>query len=511
MASASLDSISSVTTTMPLHSARAPAQEIAEPFVQVLLASTPSPPAPPRNADAPNPPPPPAEPSRRAAEPPRAEEPETSEKASTDTEVADQPADDEEDTDVAVVEPRVATTTDTAAEETQDECEAPVDEVVLTEEGADAADEPRIAKPQRSTKTRRQADAAHEPTEKSTKTADEEAPEIAAELPATEQPPSSAAAEVVNREGPPAESSPASRRDDAVVVLDADMKKHVEPAGESEQTDGVAEPAGKARTANETGLGDTVSSEEGEPRRAKKSLRSGAAFEAAPARSKAPANAGRPADPVASPVADVAAAPAVDATMNSGDTSSTASSSLDARPAEGPTPTSPTQRLPEHLLARGSRQAPPAPMLTQAEQTRFVQRVAGAIEAARSRDGQVRLRLSPPELGSLKLEVKVEDGVLRARIETENAIAKTALVENFPALRDRLAEQGIRIEQFEVDVFDQRGGDSASQDFQQDKSPSENRPRSVLASRTTESNNRTPPAPPNETVGRSLEQLNIIG
>jgi flagellar hook-length control protein FliK len=83
---------------------------------------------------------------------------------------------------------------------------------------------------------------------------------------------------------------------------------------------------------------------------------------------------------------------------------------------------------------------------------RFVQRVARAFQAIAGREGNVRLRLHPPELGSLRLELAVRGGVMTARLEAENTAARNLLLDNLPALRDRLAEQDIRIERFDVDL-----------------------------------------------------------
>ena len=74
------------------------------------------------------------------------------------------------------------------------------------------------------------------------------------------------------------------------------------------------------------------------------------------------------------------------------------------------------------------------------------------MEAAPQRGGLLRLRLRPPELGSLRLEVSLQDGNLSARIETETQAAKTLLLDQLPQLRDRLAEQGFRVARFDVDV-----------------------------------------------------------
>jgi flagellar hook-length control protein FliK len=109
----------------------------------------------------------------------------------------------------------------------------------------------------------------------------------------------------------------------------------------------------------------------------------------------------------------------------------------------------------------------------QAEQQRFVQRVIGAFHAARDGGGELRLRLSPPELGSLRLHLKLGGDALTARIEVETAAARSILLDNLPVLRGRLAEQGFRVEQFDVDLADQHSngppnGQAGSQGGRQD-------------------------------------------
>jgi len=90
-----------------------------------------------------------------------------------------------------------------------------------------------------------------------------------------------------------------------------------------------------------------------------------------------------------------------------------------------------------------------------ADRARFVNRVGGAIRAAQNRDGEIRLQLRPAELGSLRIEIAVKQGVLTAHLEAETSAARTILLDNLPALRERLAEQEIRIEKFDVDVRDE--------------------------------------------------------
>ncbi|MEC7717634.1 MAG: flagellar hook-length control protein FliK [Planctomycetota bacterium] len=86
------------------------------------------------------------------------------------------------------------------------------------------------------------------------------------------------------------------------------------------------------------------------------------------------------------------------------------------------------------------------------QQQKLLHRVTRAFELAQQRGGEIRLRLSPPALGSLRLELKFEGQKMSARLEAEHTQARQILLEQLPTLRDRLAEQGITIENFEVDL-----------------------------------------------------------
>ncbi len=97
------------------------------------------------------------------------------------------------------------------------------------------------------------------------------------------------------------------------------------------------------------------------------------------------------------------------------------------------------------------------------DRARFVQRVEGAMKAAQQHDGKIQVRLSPPELGSIKIELAVQNGVLSAKLEAETPAARNLLLDSLPALRERLAQQDIRVDKFDVDVRDQGGNDGSGQ------------------------------------------------
>jgi flagellar hook-length control protein FliK len=122
---------------------------------------------------------------------------------------------------------------------------------------------------------------------------------------------------------------------------------------------------------------------------------------------------------------------------------------------------------------------------SQIDTVKFIQRIARAMQTAREAGGEIRLRLSPPELGSMKMEVKVQDGTLVAKVETETAHAQSTLVDNLPALKERLAEQGVRIERFDVDVSrDDRGQNGfAERDHSSDRGSQQQSERRVALHR----------------------------
>ena len=101
--------------------------------------------------------------------------------------------------------------------------------------------------------------------------------------------------------------------------------------------------------------------------------------------------------------------------------------------------------------------------LSELDRVRFVQRVSRAFQTAIDRGAPLRLRLSPPELGALRLEVSLRDGAMSARIEAESPASHALLIENLPALRERLTEQNIRIERFDVGLLGQSPGQSQEQ------------------------------------------------
>jgi len=84
-------------------------------------------------------------------------------------------------------------------------------------------------------------------------------------------------------------------------------------------------------------------------------------------------------------------------------------------------------------------------------QAQLLDHVTQAIQVSHQNGHEVRIRLSPPELGSLQIDVSVKNGALSARLETQNSAAQQVLSDNLPQLREALAQQGMTVDR--IDVF----------------------------------------------------------
>lgn len=141
----------------------------------------------------------------------------------------------------------------------------------------------------------------------------------------------------------------------------------------------------------------------------------------------------------------------------------------------------PRIRLPAEILVPAGGIARPGAG-SEIDAARLLHRVARAFAQAADQNGEVTIRLSPPELGALRLEVQVREGALTAHLQTETPEARTAILENLSALRERLADQGVRIERFDVDLMNRQPGGSPQQAFSdQRESPRTWRPASEAA------------------------------
>lgn len=82
---------------------------------------------------------------------------------------------------------------------------------------------------------------------------------------------------------------------------------------------------------------------------------------------------------------------------------------------------------------------------------KLVQRVSKAFQHFGSEGGNIRLKLAPAELGSVRVEMNVRDKKVQARVVAETDRAASLLREQLPELRGRLEAQGMQIDQITVE------------------------------------------------------------
>jgi flagellar hook-length control protein FliK len=78
--------------------------------------------------------------------------------------------------------------------------------------------------------------------------------------------------------------------------------------------------------------------------------------------------------------------------------------------------------------------------------------VARVSLAIRDKVSHARIRLDPPSLGRVDMQLRVEDGSLTAKVTVESAWVKDAITANLKDLHDALEEHGVKVEAFTVDV-----------------------------------------------------------
>jgi len=94
--------------------------------------------------------------------------------------------------------------------------------------------------------------------------------------------------------------------------------------------------------------------------------------------------------------------------------------------------------------------------VARADQERLIARISGAItQAERSGRSTVRVRLYPPELGTVRIEVSSLRGAVTARIEVSSAATQGVLQSNMAALRADLRQAGIDVRDVQVQYREQ--------------------------------------------------------
>ena len=127
---------------------------------------------------------------------------------------------------------------------------------------------------------------------------------------------------------------------------------------------------------------------------------------------------------------------------------------------------------------------------------KLVQRVSRAFQHLGPEGGIVRLRLAPAELGTVRVEMQIQQKKVNARVVAETDAASSALREHLPELRARLEAHGMQIESLEIET-QSSDTDSSALDHRSHEEDSRERPaRSDRQNQSeTSEKERSVPAP----------------
>lgn len=132
----------------------------------------------------------------------------------------------------------------------------------------------------------------------------------------------------------------------------------------------------------------------------------------------------------------------------------------------------------EPVTMRGTEESHrPAPRVENAEA------IVRGMQQSLSSGRALRIRLDPPELGSLSIEITRRDGGLVARLEVDNVGAQRAVLEHAGTLGDQLARHGHALQRLDVELGDSPREDQPRREHEQrprdeDERPKDNEQRS---------------------------------
>ena len=95
---------------------------------------------------------------------------------------------------------------------------------------------------------------------------------------------------------------------------------------------------------------------------------------------------------------------------------------------------------------------PVAPAVDVKQIEQLVERIVATVRQTQSTGQQLKIRLSPPELGTLQIEVSLKNGEYTAKLEVQNNRVQKVINDNMAQLKESLSKSGIAIDRIEVNI-----------------------------------------------------------
>ncbi|TWU50904.1 Flagellar hook-length control protein FliK [Rubripirellula tenax] len=126
---------------------------------------------------------------------------------------------------------------------------------------------------------------------------------------------------------------------------------------------------------------------------------------------------------------------------------------------------------------------------------KLIQRVSKAFQHLGPDGGVVRLRLAPSELGTVRVEMRLHQSKIEARVVADTEAASAALREHLPELRSRLESFGLQVEKMDVETDPGFASNDSPSSFS-DQEASSNRQRRYTNSNESSEKEVSRPAMP---------------
>lgn len=94
--------------------------------------------------------------------------------------------------------------------------------------------------------------------------------------------------------------------------------------------------------------------------------------------------------------------------------------------------------------------APPPVQVAPHDSRALVDTVSQLVLKSHDSGQQLSLQITPPDLGTVRIEVHSHGGVLTARLEADSPAARQLLAEHLPQLRESLQQQGANVDRIDV-------------------------------------------------------------
>ncbi len=119
-------------------------------------------------------------------------------------------------------------------------------------------------------------------------------------------------------------------------------------------------------------------------------------------------------------------------------------------PVSGGAPAHPVSPVTASASPAPAQELPPPRLESPQDQAIFARVVRGMQGAINQQGGSVTLRLTPPELGTVRIELAIMQGTVTARFHTETESVRHLLTEQMAQLRAGLERQGLHVERLAV-------------------------------------------------------------